>query len=465
MTLEEILVKVGLDGSSLSQGVRKLKTELGDLSQHGHAGFVHMGNEGREFHKLIERITTASPLAGAALRGVFTPVVGLITLAAMALEAYNKRLEETRKLQDEQGLRNSKASFDILEAQSKVHDHVVDAVTEQSKFQEQLKEQHNEKLDKLKEEEQRLEAQLKLDEKRLETTKELSSYAKEKVALETKVAQSMLAQQQATQKSLSAELTQAQKMEQGYYQQYRSAPEYEESVKAGALVASTKAEVERLTERGNQLRNEIGGLAPGVIGAGARLAQGLRTRSELEEEEKENAEELQRQKNLYEKQRHALQELTDRLKVQRDQWDVSKDQVTKLSDAVHGLTEKISETKNKLALASFTQNPLQQFMPGLSEFAETRGPIGNLARQIMGTRQGIGNQLLRGNTAGADYLRKQLQGYDVQSDYMVPDWSHGGKLAMPKPTHVKGLEDRWAEIMRAIVGDNGVPVQIMQVAD
>lgn len=96
---EEIRTRFSFDTSILGRA----KRELSDFYKEGESGFVHMGSQGRAFHKVMEKITEASPIMGNALRTVLNPTIGAFALLAAgigiahsALEKFNSKWDQMR---------------------------------------------------------------------------------------------------------------------------------------------------------------------------------------------------------------------------------------------------------------------------------------------------------------------------------------------------------------------------------
>jgi hypothetical protein len=97
----EFRIKITGDASGLASASRQgadalnettsaTKKAAGATEEHAHS-FIHAESQGRAFHKVLHEITSASPLLGAALRLALNPVVGLLTLLAMAVEAFREK--------------------------------------------------------------------------------------------------------------------------------------------------------------------------------------------------------------------------------------------------------------------------------------------------------------------------------------------------------------------------------------
>src|SRR5215510_1416981 len=97
MNTEEILLKLGLDGSSFARGIRTIKGQIQDFQQTGHSGFVHVGNEARAFHRTLHQISEASPIMGGALRLALSPVSGILLGITAAFKFLMETISEANK--------------------------------------------------------------------------------------------------------------------------------------------------------------------------------------------------------------------------------------------------------------------------------------------------------------------------------------------------------------------------------
>lgn len=86
---EDVILKLGINGESFSQGLRGGLTKLNEFGREGEKSFLHVGSAGRAFHGVIEQISNASPIMGEALKFALNPMIG--TLAAVALGAERLR--------------------------------------------------------------------------------------------------------------------------------------------------------------------------------------------------------------------------------------------------------------------------------------------------------------------------------------------------------------------------------------
>jgi len=53
---QQVLVRLGMDGSSFSQGLRSGLAGLNQFGQEGERSFLHVGSAGRAFHKVLEQV-------------------------------------------------------------------------------------------------------------------------------------------------------------------------------------------------------------------------------------------------------------------------------------------------------------------------------------------------------------------------------------------------------------------------
>lgn len=108
-TEEEIRAKLSLDTSVLARA----KRDIANFSQEGHSGFVHAESGARGFHRLLERITEASPIMGNALKLAISPINGMMAIAAGAFTLANQALEKFNESLDRMSAKNAKALLDI----------------------------------------------------------------------------------------------------------------------------------------------------------------------------------------------------------------------------------------------------------------------------------------------------------------------------------------------------------------
>src|SRR3954447_684015 len=100
-TTEEILLKLGLDAQSFSNGVQNIKQKLQGFSEEGHKSFIHASNGAREFHKVIHQLTEQSPLLGTALQAAISPIGGALIGATLGFTYFQEKLKEWNKEMDE----------------------------------------------------------------------------------------------------------------------------------------------------------------------------------------------------------------------------------------------------------------------------------------------------------------------------------------------------------------------------
>lgn len=88
-------------------------------AEHGHKWFQHVGSSGRAFHKVLEKITEASPALGTALKFAINPIVGTLALATLAFTYFHDKLKETNAEFDKMGDEAAKPIFNLAEAMKK----------------------------------------------------------------------------------------------------------------------------------------------------------------------------------------------------------------------------------------------------------------------------------------------------------------------------------------------------------
>lgn len=453
---EEIRAKLSLDTTSLGRA----KREINEFSQHGHSGFVHMTSATKAFHKLMEQLKDVSPGAALALKAVFSPVSAAIAAATTVLMYFNEKLKEMNAEADKAGQRNMLPTGNAFETSRKIGEHQSGTVMEQHQFLTKISEDHDKILDKMKEELGKNKAQHEIDLKRLETHKELSSYAREKSNLELKSAKETLAIQERARAALDAELKTATAMEKATYIQYRSDPAFARSVKASEVAATAKGNVEELNARKRQLQSNI---AAGTLRSQLGFTEGIGNIGHMERELSKVNAQLEVAETQYKKSTKQMDEANQEVAKQKGQWSEAKERMSHFNSAVNAITEQINQSRQEVRVAGIQPSDRQPFLPTIESAGQSGGPFSNLANTIQNVRSGVANRFLRGDTQGADALLKRLHGYDVRG-YDMPDWSKGGKLR-PTYTHVKGLEEQWGEILKALGGNNGIPVNITGVAD
>lgn len=142
MTTEEILLRLRMDSSTLSQDAATAGEKVKTFSETVAHAFEHAGSPGRAIHKMLEQIKDISPLAGVALEAAFTPVGALmlgvgaaIGVAHKALEDFNKKLEDTVRRAGE------RAGFDPQEAKRKVAETLEEVKRAEDEYERQQKNQ------------------------------------------------------------------------------------------------------------------------------------------------------------------------------------------------------------------------------------------------------------------------------------------------------------------------------------
>lgn len=109
MTQEEILLKVGLDGSNFDSNLSKAEGHLTTFAEHGHQSFVHVERPARAFHHLLGEIGQRVPLVAEALEALVNPTTGIIALVGAGFGLAMEKIKEFGKNLDEISAKNARA--------------------------------------------------------------------------------------------------------------------------------------------------------------------------------------------------------------------------------------------------------------------------------------------------------------------------------------------------------------------
>lgn len=98
---EEIAVKLNIDVTD----AEKMRRSLTDAGKEGHSSFLHADSAAKGFRKTLHELSDQIPILGYGLRALISPIGAAFALAATgigyatkALEDFNKKLDETGKL-------------------------------------------------------------------------------------------------------------------------------------------------------------------------------------------------------------------------------------------------------------------------------------------------------------------------------------------------------------------------------
>ena len=105
---EEIAAKMSMDTEPFSRAINKSKSSMAEFAESGKSGFVRAEEGGRQFHKLIEKITEQSPMMGNALKLAISPIAGTIALASAGMAYFQKQLASLNEVLDRFGSTNAK---------------------------------------------------------------------------------------------------------------------------------------------------------------------------------------------------------------------------------------------------------------------------------------------------------------------------------------------------------------------
>src|ERR1043166_852253 len=152
MTVEELLFKMGIDGSGLDRGLRQAKIQLSGFKQESEHTFLHAGSAAPGFHKLLEQISDRSPLMGNALKLALNPVVGLMAAATAGAAYLGEKLKEINAELDRQAMENLKPIGDAWQEQRDLSKTVNETIEAQNRWLKEQKELHNDVLLKMKDE-------------------------------------------------------------------------------------------------------------------------------------------------------------------------------------------------------------------------------------------------------------------------------------------------------------------------
>lgn len=151
MTPEEIGARMSLNTGPFSKAIVEAKRQMREFREEGESGFVHAERSGRAFHKLVERVTEASPAMGSALKFALNTTAGAIGLASLALAVFQNQMEKFNKRMDEMRDRNAKPFGDITKSLKEAREHITDINEKVRQFNEKLKMGQNPTEDELKE--------------------------------------------------------------------------------------------------------------------------------------------------------------------------------------------------------------------------------------------------------------------------------------------------------------------------
>lgn len=109
MNQEEILLKVGLDGSGFDQNITKTETRLEQFGEHAHNSFLHAERPARAFHHLMGEIGSRVPFLAEGFQALINPTTGVIALVGAGFALVSERFKEFGKTMDEIGAKNAKS--------------------------------------------------------------------------------------------------------------------------------------------------------------------------------------------------------------------------------------------------------------------------------------------------------------------------------------------------------------------
>ena len=150
MQQEEMSAKLGLDGTVFERNIRKTKMELEEFANTGHAKFVHVGSGARQFHHILQEITSASPALGLALTSAFSLPVAALTGLVLLLKHVKDSAEEIKKAMAESSKRVADETMAMVRSMAAVDDELEKISQRSKKFwesQEQPMKKFREELD------------------------------------------------------------------------------------------------------------------------------------------------------------------------------------------------------------------------------------------------------------------------------------------------------------------------------
>jgi hypothetical protein len=121
-TVEQILLKLGIDQSQVGPGLNDFKGKVQAASGSVVGHLDNMANGARGFHKALEGINAFIPGLGSLAMVAFNPVTLAIVAAAKALEYFNKQIEEYNARVDKMAERLERAAADPAKAAARAHE-------------------------------------------------------------------------------------------------------------------------------------------------------------------------------------------------------------------------------------------------------------------------------------------------------------------------------------------------------
>jgi hypothetical protein len=95
--LEELLVRLGLDGSKLDQGLRTASSGLKEFGAHASEHMDKAATSGRALHKILDSISDISPGVGLAITAAFSGPMAALELFKLGLGAIKQHYEDIAK--------------------------------------------------------------------------------------------------------------------------------------------------------------------------------------------------------------------------------------------------------------------------------------------------------------------------------------------------------------------------------
>lgn len=386
MNLEEILIKLGLNGSELDQGLRKAGAGLKEFGAKASEHMDKAATSGRALHGVLEGIGKISPGLALGLTAVFSGPLAALELLKMGLEAIKSHYEKIKE-----------AAAEAAAEARKVADSTISHEDRERSAKTSLRERKRELgYEPSQEEAERLKA-IQDAENRVAQQKALTEVAKEHEAA---------------------------------------------AVKAGDKVGEYKAHNawEELNDDLNKYRDQLDGLKEDYKDQAdaakefERLAEENATKGiERKKKEREEDEALAKFEDDWAdhayKVKRELAEKTLQLKeLENAPYTPSTSDLAKQNGPYGELARLINQREGQAKAASGYASP--------QERADLQQGVQANTAQLNSDLAAAGGDPL----ARREAYKKSDEGQDVADAYDVPDWKKGGKLVR-NTHHIKGLRE------------------------
>lgn len=174
-TIDQILLKLGIDQSQVGPGLQSFRAKVNQAMKGAHGSLIHVESAGKSFKKLLHELTAASPGLGYALRLAVSPITGIM-LGAVAVFAYfNEKIKEADRELNKMASENARPLFHLRDVIRETASEIERLRGEFRKWGAERDERVSRITQHLEDQTAELESQQRIEAKRLEQSKELAS--------------------------------------------------------------------------------------------------------------------------------------------------------------------------------------------------------------------------------------------------------------------------------------------------